>query len=101
MQQPEDTNPGKRTSRREIAHYFEYSNSGIQVVSDGLQEMCFGEFLVEKRAVNRMQLFEALQYQDKEPDKRLGECMYELGYLPAAALLFHLEQWNNMETVLV
>lgn len=101
MEKREDTNPGVKTSTADLKHYFEYSNAGIEVVSDGLKEVPFGEFLVEKRAVTRVQLFEALQFQDREPDKKLGECMYELGYLPAAELLFHLQQWHSMETVLV
>jgi hypothetical protein len=101
MDKREDTNPGTTTPTRALKHYFEYSSSGVQVVADGLQEVPFGEFLVEKRAVTRNQLFEALQLQDKEPDKKLGECMYDLGYLPASELLFHLEQWHSMETVLI
>jgi len=101
MSKREDTNPGTIPNRPDISHYFEYSEAGINVVSDGLQEVTFGEFLVEKHAVNRSQLFDALQLQDKEPDRKIGECMYELGYLPASELLFHLEQWHSMETVLV
>ncbi len=101
MHKREQTNPGKGNKNGALAHYFEYSSSGVEVVADGLQEVTFGEFLVEKRAVTRSQLFDALQHQDREPDKKLGECMYELGYLPASELLFHLEQWHSMETVLI
>lgn len=95
------TNPGAPPNRAALNHYFEYSNAGVDVVADGLQELCFGEFLVQKRAVTRNQLFQALQLQDRAPKKKLGECMCELGHLPAAELLFHLDQWRNLETILV
>jgi len=65
----------------QIAHYFEYSSKGIQVLEDGLKEINFGEFLVERRRIDRYQLFRALQMQDRHPGVRIGECAAALGYL--------------------
>src|SRR5437762_9893108 len=66
---------------RELSHYFEYSNKGIEVLADGLQEIPFGEFLVNHNRLDRYQLFRALQMQDRHPDVRIGECAAALGYM--------------------
>lgn len=89
----------KQSSNRDIKHYFEYSNAGIEVVQDGLQELSFGEFLVEKRAISRYQLFQALQMQDRHPGVRLGECIAALGYMPYSAVQGHLSHWNRVNVV--
>jgi hypothetical protein len=68
-------------NKREIAHYFEYSSKGIDVLADGLQEIQFGEFLVEQKRLDRYQLFRALQMQDRHPGVRIGECAAALGYV--------------------
>lgn len=68
-------------NRRELAHYFEYSQKGIDVVEDGLKEIHFGEFLVEQQRLDRYQLFRALQLQDRHPGVRIGECAAALGYV--------------------
>jgi hypothetical protein len=39
-----------------------------------------GEFLVERRVLDRFQLFRALQMQDRVPGARLGDCAVALGY---------------------
>ena len=70
-----------RRVARELAHYFEYSQSGVEVLADGLQEMRFGEFLVAARAISRQQLLTALMFQDRNPGVRLGECIAALGFL--------------------
>lgn len=67
-------------SNRDLRHYFEYSESGVEVVQDGLPEIKFGEFLVEHDILDRMQLFRAMQMQDRSPGVRLGECAAALGY---------------------
>jgi hypothetical protein len=69
-------------NKREIAHYFEYSSKGIDVLEDGLKEISFGEFLVEQQKLDRYQLFRALQMQDRHPGVRIGECAAALGYVP-------------------
>ena len=67
-------------NRADLRHYFEYSSIGIEVLEDGLKEIPFGEFLVEQRIVDRYQLFQALQMQDRYPEIRIGECAAALGY---------------------
>ena len=71
-------------SKREIAHYFEYSNHGVDVLEDGLKELRFGEFLVERGSLTREQLFKAMMYQDINPGVRIGECAAALGFVPYA-----------------
>jgi hypothetical protein len=46
----------------------------------------FGEFLVEKRVLDRFQLFRALQMQDRVPGARLGQCAVALGYIERGAV---------------
>jgi hypothetical protein len=84
---------------RNIRHYFEYSNHGIEVLEDGLKEMAFGEYLVENHAIDRFQLFRALQMQDRNPGVRLGECLAALGYLTYHDVERHLEAWNRMGVI--
>jgi hypothetical protein len=68
-------------SKRELAHYFEYSGVGLQVESDGLPEVRFGEFLVEKNALSRQQLLAALMEQDRQPGLPIGEVIAALGFV--------------------
>ncbi|RMH37876.1 MAG: hypothetical protein D6689_20445 [Deltaproteobacteria bacterium] len=68
--------------RKALRHYFEYSNSGVDVVEDGLKEVPFGEYLVETGRLRRDQLLDAMMLQDRNPGVRLGECIAALGYLP-------------------
>lgn len=70
------------SDKRALTHYFEYSNHGIEVVEDGLKEMPFGEFLVERGKLSRAQLFEAMMFQDRNPGVRIGECVAALGFVP-------------------
>ena len=72
----------KPARNQEIAHYFEYSDHGIEVLEDGLQEVPFGEYLVETGTIGRDQLFSAMMFQDRNPGVRIGECIAALGYLP-------------------
>ena len=66
----------------DLRHYFEYSNHGIEVLEDGLKEISFGEYLIEKGVIDRFQLFLALQMQDRLPGVRLGEAAAALGFAP-------------------
>jgi hypothetical protein len=86
-------------ARADIRHYFEYSSAGIDIVEDGLQEMTFGEFLIDRSVINRQQLFCALQLQDRHPGIRLGECVAALGYLPFAEVQRHLTSWQHVPAV--
>ncbi len=50
------------------------------------QRTAFGEFLVSQRALDRFQLFRALQMQDRMPGARLGQCAVALGYIPRTSV---------------
>jgi hypothetical protein len=86
-------------NKRDIAHFFEYSSQGVQVEADGLQELTFGEFLVEQGALARKDLLRALQLQDKHPGTRIGECIAALGILPYPRIEQYLRVWNSMEVI--
>ena len=66
----------------DLQHYFDYASQGIEVEQDGLQEMNFGEFLIEEHVIDRAQLFRALQMQDQHPGVRIGEAAAALGFVP-------------------
>ena len=87
------------TSASEIRHFFEYSAVGVDVVADGLQEVPFGEFLVERRSITRYQLLRALMMQDRYPGVRLGECAAALGYVPIAEVERQYLAWRGLSTV--
>lgn len=91
----------KATTRNELAHYFEYSPLGIEVVDDGLAEVTFGEFLVDHKAITRSQLFAALQLQDRQPGARIGECIAALGFLRYRDVENYLREWNTLSVVTV
>ncbi len=67
---------------RSVRRYFEYSESGVEVIQDGLTEVPFGEYLVETGKLSRDQLFAAMMFQDQNPGVRIGECVAALGYVP-------------------
>jgi hypothetical protein len=85
----------------DLRHYFEYSSSGVEVVEDGLQEISFGEFLVERSVLDRFQLFRALQMQDRLPGVRVGECAAALGYAPIASIEQMFSEFIKLQTVTV
>jgi hypothetical protein len=84
---------------KDIEKYFEYSQSGVDVIEDGLKEISFGEFLVDQGVLDRFQLFRALQMQDRLPGVRLGECAAALGYAPIAAIERLYERFTQLNTV--
>lgn len=87
------------TNSRDIAHYFEYSSAGIEVLRDGLEQMSFGEYLVSKRAITRHDLFQALQLQDRNPGVKLGECLAKLGAMGYIDVEKHLGSWNQVSVI--
>lgn len=89
------------TNERDIAHYFEYSQSGVDVLEDGLCEIRFGEYLVEQGILDRAQLFRSMQMQDRNPGVRLGECAAALGYAPIAQIERAYRMFVGLSTVLV
>ena len=88
-------------THRDVRHYFEYSASGVEVVSDGLQELRFGEFLVEQKLLDRQQLFRSMQMQDRHPGVRLGECAAALGYVSIHIVERAFRQFVGLNTVTV
>src|SRR3954471_9538842 len=88
-------------NKRELASYFEYSQSGVDVVEDGLKEISLGEYLVEEQVLDRFQLFRALQMQDRLPGVRLGECAAALGYAPINAIEKIYARFLQLQTVAV
>lgn len=84
---------------KDLQRYFEYSAKGLDVVEDGLQEITFGEFLVDQGFLDRFQLFRALQMQDRLPGVRLGECAAALGYAPIVAIERLYERFAQLQTV--
>ncbi len=72
----------KDSKNASIRRYFEYSESGVEVIQDGLTEVPFGEFLVETGKLSRDQLMTAMMFQDQNPGVRIGECVAALGYVP-------------------
>jgi hypothetical protein len=91
--------PTAALNKHDIAHYFEYSPAGIQVVEDGLKELPFGEFMVERAAIDRFQLFRALQMQDRHPGVRIGECAAALGYVQISEVERLYDVWRGVTTV--
>lgn len=83
----------------ELRHFFEYSAVGVDVVADGLQEVPFGEFLVERGALTRYQLLRALMMQDRYPGVRIGECAAALGFLQIGEVEQHYLAWRGLSTV--
>jgi hypothetical protein len=86
---------------RDIRHYFEYSQSGVEVLEDGLQEVRFGEYLVTRRILDRHQLFRAMQMQDHSPGVRLGECAAALGYCSIHAIERAYRQFAGLTCVTI
>ena len=83
---------------KDLHRYFEYSQSGVEVVEDGLKEITFGEYLVDQGVLDRFQLFRALQMQDRLPGVRLGECAAALGYAPIHVIERLYERYSKMPT---
>jgi hypothetical protein len=86
-------------TRREIESYFELGDAGIEIIEEGLKEMTFGEFLVERGAVTRSQLLEAMMEQDKNPGVPIGEILSSLGHVPYTEVDRLLTEWSALPVV--
>jgi hypothetical protein len=71
-------------NRSALESYFEHALAGLDVVEDGLKEISFGEYLVDRGVLSRYQLFRTLQMQDRLPGMRLGECAAALSHVTIA-----------------
>jgi hypothetical protein len=87
------------TNARDLVHYFEYSNHGVEVVADGLKEIPFGEYLVEHGLISRHQLFLAMQLQDRHPAVRIGECVAALGHMQISEVERAYARFMHLPTV--
>lgn len=87
------------TTTSDLRHFFEYSAAGVEVVADGLQEIPFGEFLVERRVLSRYQLLRALMMQDRYPGVRVGECAAALGFVSIGDVEQQYLAWRGLATV--
>jgi hypothetical protein len=97
---PSITLKSNAKNKDDLRHYFEYSPHGVEV-EDGLQEIAFGEFLVEQKVVDRYQLFRALQMQDRIKGVRIGECVAALGYAPIGRIEKMFEALTKLQAVTV
>ncbi|MBS1120995.1 MAG: hypothetical protein H6Q90_3223 [Deltaproteobacteria bacterium] len=88
-------------NKSDLRHYFEYSSQGIDVIKDGLQEISFGEYLVDQGILDRFQLFRALQMQDRLSGVRLGEAAAALGYAPIGAIERLFVRFQELHTITV
>ena len=96
---PHDRRAKTAHTMDELAHYFESSKIGV--IEDGLQEIMFGEYLVEQRVLDRYQLLRALQLQDKTPNVRVGECAVALGYAQMTSIEQSYSEFIKLVTITV
>jgi hypothetical protein len=94
------TAPVSRNSAK-LREYFDSPHSGVPIVEEGLKELTFGEFLVERGVVDRFQLFRALQMQDRQPGVKVGEAAAALGYAPIATIEKLYEEFVHIPTTTV
>lgn len=90
---------GAAKNKADLKHYFEASKTGVVIEQDGLQELSFGEYLVDQGVIDRFQLFRALQMQDRLPGVRLGEAVAALGYAPIGAIERMFERFQHVATI--
>ncbi|NBU96607.1 MAG: hypothetical protein EBS19_00115 [Spirochaetia bacterium] len=57
--------------------------------------MLFGEELIQQGLINEKQLEEGLEYQKKNPTKKLGEIMIELGFINIDQMLSVVKKQLN------
>lgn len=86
-------------NKEDLRDYFEYSSQGVELIDERLEEVRFGEYLVDQGIVDRFQLFRALQHQDRSPGMLLGEAAAALGYAPAGAIERLYARFQELQTV--
>jgi len=64
-----------------------------------LKFMPFGEFLVERGALSRQQLFVSLVYQDTRPGRRIGEIAASLGFVDYERMLTLLGEFVTVAII--
>ena len=88
-----------RPADRELTTYFEYADAGVDLLDEGLKEIPFGEFLVERSALSRSQLLRALQEQDHHPGVKIGEVIAYLGFVPYARVDRLLTEYHGLPVI--
>ncbi|HVV82927.1 MAG TPA: hypothetical protein VHE35_07590 [Kofleriaceae bacterium] len=78
--------------------FFVYGPQGVEV-DEGLVDVRFGEFLVERGDLDRGQLLCALQLQDRRPGWRVGVCAVALGFLGRGALARAIAAWESLAAI--
>ncbi len=86
-----------RDEDRDITSAFE--RGGIEVIEEGLREMPFGEYLVERRALTRAQLLAALCEHDRHGNIALGEVIAWMGYMSWPEVEEMLAEWSALPVV--
>jgi hypothetical protein len=88
-------------NRADLRHFFELSSTGISFPDEEaeLEEILFGEYLVDQGVVDRFQLFKALQMQDHSKGVRLGEAVAALGYAPPGAIERLFDRFQELQVV--
>jgi hypothetical protein len=86
-------------NKADLRHYFEHSNRDLELAEERLEEVHFGEYLVEQGLIDRYQLFRALQMQDRTPGVRLGEAAVALGFASRGAIARMLDRFEDLATV--
>jgi hypothetical protein len=86
-------------NKADLRFYFEHSDQDIELARDRLEEVHFGEFLVEQGLLDRYQLFRALQMQDRRPGVRLGEAAVALGYASSGAIERMHDRFEGLATI--
>lgn len=82
-----------------LAQGTQVTRATLEIVEEGLEEVQFGEFLVEKKAISRADLFRALCEQDRYPGVRIGEVIAALGLLAYQDVDRLLSEYHSLQVV--
>jgi len=86
---------------QEIRNYFRYPRVGWVIEELGLYEIHFGEYMVERGALTREELFHALSEQDRQPGLRLGEVVAALDFLPYEQVEQLLADFESIAAIVI
>lgn len=81
--------------------YFASRQVGLEVIADDLPEVRFGEFLVARRMLDRAQLLQAIQYQDRHAGVPLGQAAVALGFVSPMRIEQAHQAFRQLPAVLV
>jgi hypothetical protein len=81
-----------------ILNYLAYEHAGVEIEQDGLAIIRFGEFLVERKTIDRRQLYFALVDADLRGG-RLGEALVRLGFADETTVEALAAEYENLAAV--